>query len=159
MEIEIKGKDGTKTIPLEDIRIQIKEIEMKIQPITEPRIRFKLPRYQIAGVVITPVKDVMMTPAFYFQGVVFFAKEQGEEFGDQNRQVKTVITATNQETMSSGKTSEQGKQNVLKFTIKSAPKQAWECEAEERKKSLNIFVKRLLIWAQGSGRGRDSFEL
>ncbi len=30
MEIEIKGKDGTKTIPLEDIRIQIKEIEMKI---------------------------------------------------------------------------------------------------------------------------------
>ena len=30
MEIEIKGKDGTKTIPLEDIRTQIKEIEMKI---------------------------------------------------------------------------------------------------------------------------------
>lgn len=30
MEIEIKGKDGTKTIPLEDIRVQIKEIEMKI---------------------------------------------------------------------------------------------------------------------------------
>ena len=106
MEIEIKGKDGTKTIPLEDIRIQIKEIEMKIQPITEPRIRFKLPRYQIAGVVITPVKDVMMTPAFYFQGVVFFAKEQWEEFGGQNRQIKKVVMVTNQETMGSGKTFE-----------------------------------------------------
>lgn len=30
MEVELKGKDGTKTIPLEDIRFQIKEIEMQI---------------------------------------------------------------------------------------------------------------------------------
>lgn len=30
MEVELKGKDGTKTIPLEDIRYQIKEIEMQI---------------------------------------------------------------------------------------------------------------------------------
>ena len=30
MEIELKGKDGTRTIPLEDIRHQISKIETKI---------------------------------------------------------------------------------------------------------------------------------
>lgn len=29
MEVELKGKDGIKTIPLEDIRLQIKEFETK----------------------------------------------------------------------------------------------------------------------------------
>ena len=29
MEVELKGKDGTKTITLEDIRFQIREIETK----------------------------------------------------------------------------------------------------------------------------------
>ena len=30
MEIELKGKEGTRIIPLEDIRLQIRKIEMKI---------------------------------------------------------------------------------------------------------------------------------